>query len=271
MSFCLLLSYNASVDQKPLGPIKAGTRRPALAESLPDLVTWQGSHIPYRYCRSRRRTLCITIYPDLIVLVRAPLRAAPGDIREFVLSHARWIMKTRQKLESRAAVKPPGPRYTSGEAHPYLGQAYPLEVQQGVKPSVGLLSGRICVTTKGEPTEEMVKKLLHRWYSAQADIIFHEHLAACLRTMPKDFPLPPLRIRPMRSRWGSFSPKGRIALNLWLITMPLDCLDYVIFHELCHYKVRGHGKRFWELLERFLPEWRMRRKELNAHGLPWME
>ena len=63
-------------------------------ESLPDLVTWNTSDIPYRYCRSRRRTLCITVYPDLSVLVRVPMRAKPEAIREFVLKHALWIIKT---------------------------------------------------------------------------------------------------------------------------------------------------------------------------------
>ena len=60
----------------------------------------------------------------------------------------------------------------------------------------------------------------------------------------------------MKTRWGSFSPQGRITLNLWLITMPVDCLDYVIMHELCHCKISGHGPRFWKLLERFLPDCR---------------
>lgn len=50
-----------------------------VTESLPDLVTWHASDIPYRYCRSHRRTLCITVYPDLSVLVRAPMRAKPSS------------------------------------------------------------------------------------------------------------------------------------------------------------------------------------------------
>ena len=68
----------------------------------------------------------------------------------------------------------------------------------------------------------------------------------------------------MKTRWGSFSPQGQITLNLWLITVPVDCLDYVIMHELCHFKIKLHGARFWKLLERFLPDWLDRRKKLNA-------
>jgi predicted metal-dependent hydrolase len=98
LSFPFLLSYNAAVT-----------------ESLPDLVTWETSDIQYRYCRSRRRTLSITVYPDLAVVVRAPMRAKTTEIREFVLKHARWILKTWQSLESRATEKPAAPRYTTGD------------------------------------------------------------------------------------------------------------------------------------------------------------
>jgi predicted metal-dependent hydrolase len=141
---------------------------------------------------------------------------------------------------------------------------YPLEVQPGGRASATFLSGCLHIATKGEPTADSVRKLLDRWYRAQAEIVFHERLATCHQKIPKDIPLPPLRIRPMKTRWGSFSPKKRITLNLRLIMMPLDCLDYVILHELCHFKIKGHGPRFWKLLERFLPGCRERRKQLNA-------
>ena len=247
LSFPFPLSYNAAVT-----------------ESIPDLVTWNTSDIPYRYCRSRRRTLCITVSPDLSVLVRAPMRAKTAEIRQFVLTHALWILKTRQKLESSAAEKPPAPRYTSGEMHPYLGHTYPLDVQPGGKASAMFLAGRIHVRTKGAPTDENVRKLLDRWYRSRAEVVFRERLAACHRRMPKDIPLPPFRVRPMQTRWGSLSPRGWMTLNLWLVTMPVQFLDYVIMHELCHFKVKSHGPCFWKLLEGFLPDCRQRRKELNA-------
>ena len=56
---------------------------------------------------------------------------------------------------------------------------------------MAFLSGCIHVTTKGEPTPENVRKLLDRWYRAQAEVVFRERLAACHRKMPKDVPLPP--------------------------------------------------------------------------------
>jgi len=217
---------------------------PVVTESLPDLVRFDTSEIPYRYCRSSRRTLSITVYPDLTVVVRAPMRAKTTEIREFVLTHALWILKTLQKLESRAVEKQPAPQYRNGEMHPYLGQMYPLDVHTGHMASATFLSGRICITTKGESTAEKVRKLLDRWYRTQAEVIFHERLGACHRRMQEGIPLPPFRIRPMKTRWGSLSSHGSMTLNLWLVTMPLAYLDYVIMHELCHFTFKSHGPRF---------------------------
>ncbi len=75
---------------------------------------------------------------------------------------------------------------------------------------------------------------------------------------------PPLRLREMRSRWGSLAPSGRITLNTYLVRASVDCLDHVIFHELCHLRERGHGPRFYAQLERYVPEWRERRRELRG-------
>lgn len=75
---------------------------------------------------------------------------------------------------------------------------------------------------------------------------------------------PPLRLREMRSRWGSLAPSGKITLNTYLVRASVDCLDHVIFHELCHLRERGHGPRFYAQLERYVPEWRERRRELRG-------
>jgi len=45
----------------------------------------------------------------------------------------------------------------------------------------------------------------------------------------------------------------------------LECIDYVVVHELCHLKVRGHGPAFWDLVEKFIPQYKQRRKELKIY------
>ena len=110
-----------------------------------------------------------------------------------------------------------------------------------------------------------VEAALWEWYRQQAEGIFQARLQGCLAKMglgagegPKT-----LVIRRYKSRWGGMSPKGVLSLNLDLIRAPLECLDYVILHELCHLREPKHGPRFWALLDRVLPDWRRRKDKLE--------
>lgn len=77
-------------------------------------------------------------------------------------------------------------------------------------------------------------------------------------------PMPALRIREMKSCWGScLYWKGTITLNSWLIQKSRRCIEYVVLHELCHFVHPNHSKQFYELLETLMPDWKERKRELN--------
>jgi predicted metal-dependent hydrolase len=117
----------------------------------------------------------------------------------------------------------------------------------------------------GADTPSVVQKLLEAWYRAEAKRIFSSRMAACFpRLAHLQVAYPTLSVRRMKARWGSCSSTGNIILNLKLIHLPLECIDYVIVHELCHLKEHNHSKRYYRLLEQILPDWRERRAALNA-------
>lgn len=100
---------------------------------------------------------------------------------------------------------------------------------------------------------------------AHAHALFAERLRACWTVFGRPGEvMPRLRLRTMRSRWGSLSPSGAMTLNTLLVRAPLECLDAVIYHELCHLRVRNHGPEFYHELARYVPEWRQRRAELRG-------
>jgi predicted metal-dependent hydrolase len=75
-----------------------------------------------------------------------------------------------------------------------------------------------------------------------------------------------IRIGGQRTLWGSCSPRGTLSFNWRLALAPLEVLDYVVVHELCHLGVPNHSRRFWELVERHRPHWRQQRDWLRDYG-----
>jgi len=76
-----------------------------------------------------------------------------------------------------------------------------------------------------------------------------------------------VRVKAMRSQWGSCSPKKNLNFNVKIMFLPDTLVDYVVVHELCHLKELNHGKRFWNLVERILPDYLEREKELKRYVL----
>lgn len=232
-----------------------------------DAIESNGMAIPFQYCRSRRRTLGMTVRPDKSVVVRAPLRASLGDIRAFVARRAAWIAKVWQEFDSRPPV--PTQVYESGATFLFQGRGYALTLVRCAAESVALSGAALVVAVPDELDTLNIRLLIDTWYRDQAMNIFRERARECHQRMEAEgFPLPPIVIRPMKSRWGSYSYRtGRITLNLNLIKAPPACLDYVIIHELCHVRFRHHGPDYWRFVERYVPNHVELRRQLNAIGI----
>lgn len=140
------------------------------------------------------------------------------------------------------------------------------------------LSGREIERFVGQRTEWIARKraeAAERGWEPPAPItageratareLFEQRLDACWeRFAAPGERKPALRLRTMRSRWGSLSPSGWMSLNTMLVRAPLECLDAVIYHELCHLRVRAHDAAFYRELAHYVPEWRERRRELRG-------
>ncbi len=220
--------------------------------------------IPYELRYAQRKTLAITVHPDLRVAVCAPEGSALDDIEAKVCKRAAWILRQRRELERYLPHLPPR-QYVSGETHRYLGRQYRLKLVEDTKEGIKLGRGYLFVDARDKTDTGRIKGLLDSWYRAQAEHVFGERLEACYPKVEHlGVAYPELAIRVMRSRWGSCSPAGKIALNIKLIQVPKTYIDYVVFHELCHLKEPNHTQQFYELLDRVLPDWRERREKLNA-------
>jgi predicted metal-dependent hydrolase len=226
------------------------------------------SAIPYTLHRSSRKTLGIRIRPDGSVHVTAPHGASQAAVDEVLARKAAWII--RKQAEVRAYVPPPEHKFIPGEPHLYLGQPYLLQPQQSSRPAAALVGAHLCVRTPEPENPAVVAAVLERWYQAEARRVFAEELAAAAAcVLPLGIvPPPAVRIRRMKSRWGSCTAKGVITLNLRLIQVERSLIQYVVVHELCHLREHNHSRAYYRLLDQALPGWRERKQRLNAAPIP---
>jgi predicted metal-dependent hydrolase len=226
-------------------------------------VQYGNSTIEYDLRFGPRQTLAITVHPDLHVTVTAPAGTSLDEIEDRIKKRAPWILRTQRQYELYSPDLPPR-LYISGETHRYLGRQYRLKVEEGHEEGVKLSRGYLFVTVRDKGDTQRVKRLLNDWYREQAEHVFQARLAACFPRMQRQgIAYPPIAIRAMKTRWGSCTPKGKILLNIKLVQVTEEFIDYVILHELCHLKEHSHSPRFYELLSRVLPDWRNKWQELN--------
>ena len=201
---------------------------------------------------SNRKSLGITVTPEMIVLVKAPIDSTMEKIKEKLRKKAPWIIK-QQSFFLSFQPKMPARRFIGGETHLYLGRQYRLKIGPGELESVKLKGKFIEVTTNEKSS---AKQLVKEWYLQNAKTKFHS-IAKPLIEKFRKYKVEPSSIvfRDMPTRWGSCTPKGKVILNPELIKAPKGCIEYVIIHELCHLIHHDHTQKFIDLQTREMRDW----------------
>ena len=211
----------------------------------------------------KRKTLRISVHPDKTVTVDAPKGKKVHDVLARVKERASWIIKKRVYFERFQPLLIQR-QYVSGESHYYLGRQYRLKVRKKSEQSVKLIGKYINVYAPYVNNSNEVKKLLQDWYRKHAEAIFSQRLNLYNKVIKRmDVIYPEIKIRHMKKRWGSCSKTGAIVLNTELVKAPLHCIDYVIMHEMCHLKNSSHNNGFYKLLEKHMPDWKLRKERLE--------
>ncbi len=219
-------------------------------------LTYGQKKVDYSVSRRERSTLEISVYPDSSVEVIAPMDASDQAIEGRVKRRLKWI--TRQQRGFENFYPKPSPReYVSGESWLYQGRQYRLKVIENEGPStVALRRPLLTVETPVRGDRDAVKKALDAWYRKRAQERLKVRYQQCSKEVQAyGIEAPSMHLQHMSKRWGSYAPSGRILLNPELVKAPTECIDYVILHELCHVKHRGHDKQFYKLLQRVAPDW----------------
>lgn len=226
-------------------------------------ISFGKMRIPVTVYYQERKRLSITVYPNKTVIAKVPLDRSGEDVLHHLQKRAAWIVRQLEYFDQFQPI-PPERRYVSGETHYYLGRQYRLRIRQGKKSQVKLV-GRFFLMEIPDPGDSRkAKKLMLKWYSQHARSLLQRRIDMYLqRFLQFGAPVPEIKFRRMKKRWGSCLPNDVILLNTELVKAPIHCVDYVIIHELCHLVHPHHDKAFYRLLERFLPDWEKRKERLE--------
>jgi predicted metal-dependent hydrolase len=210
----------------------------------------------YEIGRRPRKTLETAVEPDASVEIVSPENATLEAIEPKLRKRAAWVTR-QQRYFSQFLPRTPERRFVAGETHLYLGRQYRLKIVPHVQEGVKLIRGFIVVQTHRPTRPEVTRELVEAWCRNWDHIKFPERIELCLGLFadPEAFRPKGLIVRQIRQRWVSMSPAGRLQLNRRLEQAPVDTIDYLITHELCHVAEPHHGSAFLGLLGKVVPDW----------------
>lgn len=230
--------------------------------------------IPFLVRRSNRRaTVALTVEPPGNLVVTAPRNTSITRLNGLVRNKARWVVE-RIKRTSDVSPASSHREFVSGETMLYLGRQYRLKVTSGGEGDTAALHGRwLYVPVRGHlhgsDRARAVRHALRAWLKAHAERRLPLRLAAICKRFGID--TPSIVVREQRKRWGSCDTKGTLRVNWRIIQAGPSLIDYVLVHELVHLRHQNHTRTFWVEVERMLPEYEQRRRELRRIGasLEW--
>ena len=213
------------------------------------------------------KNLHVGVYPpNGRVRVAAPLRLDDGAVRVAVISRLGWIRRQQSEFEQQE--RQSQREFVTGESHYFEGRRYRLDVIEFVGRPTVRLPNNTTMTLRVRPgsKRDAREAVLHQWYRGELRGRLPTLLA---KWEPKiGVQVAEVRIKKMKTRWGSCnSAARRIWLNLELVKKQTSCLEYIFVHEMVHLIERSHNDRFWDLMDRHMPQWRLHRDELNRAPL----
>lgn len=228
-------------------------------------VHYGNKSIEFTLERKRVKNVNLNIKPDMTLTVSANEKVPLDFIYNFVKGKGDWISKHVKNFENVQPLRQSEREYVSGESFKYLGKQYRLRVQQAEEELVKYFRGFIYLFVQNPANYHRKEKLMESWFRGRSEIVFQESLEKMSPFVQKyGVEKPTIEQRLMKARWGSaLTEKNIILLNTELIKAPKFCIDYVILHELIHFKYNDHSDNFYNMLESLMPDWEKRKAILD--------
>lgn len=216
------------------------------------------------------KNLYLSVHPPAgKVSIAAPMHMDLDTIRVFAITKLAWIKSQQKKLREQERETPR--EYLDRESHYLWGKRYLLKlVEKEAAPSVELKHNKMILQLRPTASHEKRQEVLDAWYREQLKEVIPSLIAKWEKVVGvkagKFF------VQKMKTKWGSCSPGAKnIRINTDLAKKPLQCLEYIVAHELTHLLERHHNDHFTALMDAHMPQWRQYREILNSLPLAHQE
>lgn len=221
--------------------------------------------IEFELERKDVKNVNLNVRPDMTVAVSANEKVPLQFILDFVKEQAPWIIKELQHFKrTQPEVTHREKEYVSGESLRYLGKQYRLRVDESEEEFVKKTRRFLYLYVRDTKDDNRKRKLFNKWLNDRVNEIFNKSLDKTYQLMEKyGIQKPELDIRHMKARWGSCAVDSNKIILIDLIKAPKYCIDYVILHELIHFKYKNHDDDFYTFLTALMPDWKQRKRILD--------
>lgn len=216
-------------------------------------------NLEYELVRSKIKNMYILIRNGKVI-VKAPNNISENRIKDFINSKEDWINKKLKEFEKKSFKEK---SYVSGEVFKVLGNDYILNIEYDnfEKASVNLDNGyiNICVSENCETVK--IKELIEKMYYKIALMIVDKSVKMWKSTLK----IAPdvVVIKKLKTAWGKCNSKRKITINPDLMKYDQRVIDYVVLHEFCHLRYMNHSKDFWNMVSKYIPDYKLLRNELK--------
>ncbi|MGD9900933.1 MAG: M48 family metallopeptidase [Spirochaetales bacterium] len=209
----------------------------------------------YEIIRTNRRTLSLSIDKNAKLIVRAPLRMKAETILKFVKEKEGWIAKKQEQVKnSILATK----EYSEYSKFMFLGQSYSV-VRSDKVGNIELKDALyVPITTKN------LQKALKDWLFSLSNAVLEGKINYFSQLL--GVRVNSVKFVNSRAKWGSCDAKQNITLNIKMLMLPQNLIDYIIVHELSHIKQLNHSQNFWFEVKKYVPNYLTLRKTLKQNG-----
>ena len=212
----------------------------------------------YTVTKKKIKNFIIRIYPDLRIAVSVPLHASNKDIENFIQSKKEWIETTLKKIE----IAKENRNNLKENIVKILGKDVEKKIIKSDLERMRLTDTSIYIYSKNINNAEINNKLFE-WKFEKLKAILEEYLEKYTRLLNTNINY--YQIKKISSAWGIYHKKENYnTFNFDLIEKDIKCIEYVVLHELCHIFYMNHQKDFWALVEKYMPDYKIRRKNLKS-------